>query len=143
MLVACVVLACGGARAHAVGVDMLGISENPCVVYAASPVGAGLGAMSGQGFIDCPGATEQKPVTIQVTGCAQRLDFFRPTVPWYISVDRCTVRTGVITGPGPGSVEDTVPCGSLPMYRTTITATVSGFAKPLYDESEPRPGVCV
>ena len=131
--------------AHAVGPG-IGIGDGiVCNVFAASPTAqAGLGRVVGTGYIACPTSSAEKPILYTLTVCAQRADFFRPTQIMWLNGDTCTRKSGGIDNPAwAEALDDSVPCGSIPLYRTYAYATIAGIPGIIEGTSEERPSACI
>lgn len=122
-IAALTVLACGAALAAAPPAAAIGpalglAGGHPCAVFSTSPtLQAGVGQVEGTGYIQCPGLLEGQAITYTMTVCAQRSVFFRPTQLMWSNGDTCTRGIGGLDTPRwAESLDDTVPCGTAPLY---------------------------
>lgn len=143
MLAASGVLA---STASAAKIDALAEGDDSCFISAESPTMgvSSTGRASGTGYLMCPSASPTNRVTATITVCAERAVIQMIYHLDYWQVDTCKTKGPVIIDQGALLLQetDTVSCGTIPMYRTTVTATVSGFSRQLRGDSDPRPDAC-
>lgn len=145
--VTAVLVSINASDGRAADLGQIGVEDgDPCLVSAESPTGQALtpAGPEGAGYLSCPTASPANVLRATLTVCAQRAGIIMIYRLTWEQIDLCTRRGPLIIDQGVGlyTVSDTVPCGTIPLYRTTVYADIEGWPKRLTDTSDPRPSGC-